>query len=121
MKHAYLIEINTNFSILNRLLEFLDDTENDFYIMADRKVRQSFESLISYTPTHSRMYELPGITISWGAYSSSKAVLMLLRYARTHGHYDYFHYMQGSDFPIRCICQPNIQSKDHRKFSHFIL
>ena len=101
MRHAYLIQIHTNFALLNRLLEFLDGEENDFYILIDKKVKQTSESLITYKTLHSKVYEVPRIAISWAGYSSIMAEMELLKYAQRHGAYDYFHYMQGADFPIK--------------------
>ena len=40
MKHAYLITAHKNFKILDLLLELLDDNDNDFYILIDKKLEE---------------------------------------------------------------------------------
>ena len=100
MKHAYLITAHKNFKILNLLLEALDDADNDFYILIDKKIEKDNDALIWYSPSQSGLYLLPRIQINWAGYSQIDAELLLLN-AATPKHYDYYHYMQGSDFPIK--------------------
>lgn len=40
MKHAYLIITHSEFEILSRLLQALDDERNDIYIHFDRKLKK---------------------------------------------------------------------------------
>lgn len=100
MKHAYLITAHKNFRILNLLLEVLDDADNDFYILIDKKNKKKNSDLIWYSPRYSGLYMLPRIIINWAGYSQINAELMLLK-AAAQKQYDYYHYMQGSDFPIK--------------------
>ena len=100
MKHAYLITAHKNFKILNLLLEVLDDADNDFYILIDKKIKKDNDALIWYSPSQSGLYLLPRIKINWAGYSQIDAELLLLN-AATPKLYDYYHYMQGSDFPIK--------------------
>ena len=100
MKHAYLIIVHTNFKILNLLLEVLDDADNDFYVLIDKKVMKDNDELIWYSPKHSGLFILPRLVIIWAGYSMIDAELLLLK-AATPKKYDYYHYMQGSDFPIK--------------------
>lgn len=100
MKHAYLILIHTNFKIINKLIEFLDDEDNDFYILIDKKVKDSFENLITAKPNFSKVFQVKRIPIFWASYSNLYAQMLLLKASINKG-YSYFHYMQGSDFPIK--------------------
>ena len=100
MKHAYLITVHKNFKILNLLLESLDDKDNDFYILIDKKVKADNNEVIWYFPRFSKLCILPRVLINWGGYSQINAVYLLLK-AATPKRYDYYHYMQGSDFLIK--------------------
>lgn len=100
MKHAYLITAHTNFRILNLLFEALDDPDNDFYLLFDKKLKLSDEEIIRYQPEYSKIFTLPRAEINWGGYSLIDAELSLIKAALQNG-YDYYHYMQGSDFPIK--------------------
>lgn len=100
MKHAYLITAHTNFKILNILLEVLDDDDNDFFILIDKKVKKDNGELIWYLPKRSGLYFLPRVVINWAGESQINAELLLLKSA-TPKRYDYYHYIQGSDFPIK--------------------
>lgn len=106
MKHAYLITAHKNFKILDLLLELLDDNDNDFYILIDKKVEEDNDELIHYLPRYSELNLLPRIMINWAGYSQINAELLLLK-AATPKRYDYYHYMQGSDFPIKTKSEIN--------------
>ena len=121
MKHAYLIQIHLNFSLLDHLLEMFDSEKNDFYILVDKKVKSSFSSLVTYKPKYSKIYEVPRISIFWGGSSMIQAIFSMLRSAKEHGPYDYYHYMQGADFPIRSVKEIEDFYREHagKEFIHF--
>ena len=121
MKHAYLILANSNFQILNFLIEMLDDEENDFFILIDAKVKTSISEIITYQPKESKVIEVPRIKISWASYSGIQAVLTLLEAAKIQGMYRYFTFMQGSDFPIKKKSEISSFFKEHDgyEFVHF--
>lgn len=100
MKHAYLITAHKNFKILDLLLKVLDDRNNDFYILFDEKVKKDNNELIRYSPRYSELIILPRVLINWAGYSQINAEYLLLK-AATPKQYDYYHYMQGSDFPLK--------------------
>lgn len=100
MKHAYLLIINGNFKIINKLIEFFDDSDNDFYIMVDKKVKLKFEDIITYQPKESKVYEIPRLEVNWGGKHNILGIMRLLKAAVASG-YDYYHFMQGADFPIK--------------------
>lgn len=85
LKHAYLIEAHTNFRILNSLITLLDDENNDFFVLIDKKVNKSFQELVTIHPQFSKIYEVPRIKISWASYSGIVAVFELLKAAISAG------------------------------------
>jgi hypothetical protein len=100
LRHAYLIVANGNWGTLNLLIQTLDASETDFFILVDKKVKEPFAKLIDVHPTESKIFELPRIQVNWGGYSQIRAEFLLLEHALS-GKYDYYHYLQGSDFPIK--------------------
>lgn len=49
MRHAYLLIVHENSNVLKRLLESIDNVNNDIYIHVDRKSRDfPFESVKKY-------------------------------------------------------------------------
>lgn len=121
MKHAFLIVVNTNFSFLNLLIQLLDDKNNDFFILIDAKVKETFDSLVTYIPQSSNIYEVPRMEISWASFSSVKAVFRLFKYAKASGNYQYYTFMQGSDFIIKKKSEITNFFKEHdgMEFIHF--
>mgnify|MGYP000906350117 FL=1 len=93
MRHAYLITIHKNFRILEQFMKVLDQKGTDFYVLIDKKIS-------TYIPKNSKVIELESLKINWGGASQIEAELNLLRRAST-GSYDYYHFMQGADFPIK--------------------
>lgn len=106
MRHAYLITIHKNFRILEFLLRVLDYNENDFFILIDKKVGLPLKDICTYVPQNSRVVELEAVEINWGGYSQINAELLLLKAALSR-EYDYYHFMQGSDFPIKTAKEIN--------------
>lgn len=100
MRHAYLITVHKNFHILELLINLLDSDEVDFYICLDKKYNRNVDEIISLHPLKSKVTWIEQICINWGAYSQIEAELRLLN-AAIPNEYDYYHFMQGSDFPIK--------------------
>ncbi len=102
MKHAILITAHTNFNILQLMLNCMDSELFDFYILIDKKVKEKNNDIIKSFPKKSEVFFLPRIEINWGGYSQIKAMIKLMEESSSN-HYDYYHFMQGSDFPIKNI------------------
>lgn len=100
MKHAYLIEANSNFRILNYLIRLLDDEENDFFILIDAKVKTPISDIITFQTKRSKVIEVPRMKISWASYSGIQAVLTLLETAKMRGGVSvlYFHARCGLSY-----------------------
>lgn len=64
MRHAYLIVAHTNWKTLNYLLEMLDDSSNDFYVLIDQKVKQPLSELICVQLKQSNLTEVPRIRVN---------------------------------------------------------
>lgn len=100
MKHAYLVLIHKNFLILEKMMKLLDDSRNDFYILLDKKVKGQIQDYIHDFPTKSKVYELERQNVYWGGVSAVEAEMKLLQES-VKGWYDYYHFIQGADFPIK--------------------
>lgn len=101
-KHAFLVLAHKDDYTFHTLLRLIDDSENDIFIHMDRKNHnynfKSTEKLIKC----SKVYHItPRVRVTWGAYSSIKAELNLLRTATETGKYDYYHLLSGEDLPIK--------------------
>lgn len=98
MRICYLILAHNNFKHLSRLIEALDDSENNtFYIHIDKKAKEEFiatQENIHIIPTH--------IDINWGGYTMIEATLALMEYGiQNMPDADYFILISGVDYPIR--------------------
>ena len=100
MRHSYLITVHKNFRILEQFMKVLDQKGTDFYVLIDKKINTCLEKVCTYIPKNSKVIELESLKINWGGASLIEAELNLLRRAST-GRSDYYHFMQGADFPIK--------------------
>lgn len=100
MKHAMLMTINNNIEILKLFIELFDDKRYDFYILIDKKADISKEDMFKLSSKNSKIIFLPKRNIFWGGYSQIDAYLELLEES-SKNNYDYYHFFQGSDFPLR--------------------
>lgn len=104
MKHAYLVMCYNNFKILDKMIELLDSEDNDFYIHVDAKVEKNIDELLQYVPKKSKVIFTEREKIYWGSISEVKGNLILMKSAQNADvKYDYYHFMQGADFPIKSI------------------
>lgn len=100
MKHAYLIMAHNDFDILKKLIQLLDDENNDFYIHIDKKVKNfNFEAFVNIVKK-SKIYFIDRTNISWGGDSQIFCELKLLKCA-IESKYDYYHLLSGVDLPLK--------------------
>lgn len=101
-KHAYLIIANNKFDQLAYLLELLDDTRNDIFLMIDGKsdLQPDKIKLLRRSISKASLYFSNRINIFWGSYSQIKAEMCLFQLARETGHYVYYHLISGVDLPL---------------------
>lgn len=100
MRHAMLICVHKNFNILQSFIDLFDDERFDFYILLDKKVPVDETKILQRHPQKSKLYFCPRINISWAGHSQIKAVLELFKIS-SENKYDYYHFFQGSDFPLK--------------------
>lgn len=101
MKHAYCIIAHTDEYCLRKLISCIDDPRNDIFILFDKK--SNLFGLTSQTSL-SKVHIIPkedSIDIRWGAYSQIEAELKVLKFAKSHGNYSYYHLISGQDLPIK--------------------
>lgn len=100
MRHAMMMTVHTNFHILQKFVDLFDDERYDFYILVDKKTKASNEEIIAQMPKNSTLVFLPRINIYWAGYRQIEAYLRLIGTA-SKKNYDYYHFFQGSDFPLK--------------------
>lgn len=102
LKHAYLIVANGNFGVVKTCLKMIDDARNDIFLLLDSKAKVSTEIQKQLkecvNKSHIEIYEQ---VVNWAGYSQISAVLGLMEKAINNGEYQYLHFLQGSDLPIR--------------------
>lgn len=99
-RHAYLIIAHNEPKIMNVLLSMLDDERNDIFIHIDRKSKDITPILTNLS--NAGLYVLENrIDVRWGSFSQVTCELLLMRTARTHGDYRYYHLLSGVDLPIK--------------------
>ena len=103
-KHAYLIVANSNWKVVNTCLKLIDDIRNDIYLLIDKKThltKHQIDGLKSICK-ESKLFIYNCIMVNWGGYSQIDAVLYLIAAATNNSiSYEYFHFLQGSDLPIK--------------------
>lgn len=98
-KHAYCILVHNEPKLLQSLLAQLDDERNDIFIHLDAKADARLFERISCE--RARMFWTPRIRVYWCDFSTTEAELLLFRFARSHGHYAYYHLISGADRAIK--------------------
>lgn len=104
-RHAYLLTIHENLQVIRVFLNLIDDAENDIFILVDKKASEEFKKEIrTLTCQYSEIILLPPVEIFWAGLSQIRAQVLLLQAAVKHRHshdYEYLHYMQGADLPLK--------------------
>ena len=103
MKHAFLITAYSHFDFLFNLVNRLQHADVFFYIHIDKKN----EKQATRSPYVEKLKTVPNVMIltnsikvNWGAFSHTKAVLLLLEEAVKNKEIGFFHTMSAQDFPI---------------------
>lgn len=109
MKHAYLLMVHKEPYNLQKLLELLDDENNDIYIHIDVKSKVLHKEEIMKWCSKSNIYFVRQTSVQWAAYSGINCEMILLEEA-VKGNYDYYHLLSGQDLPL--VSQRNM----HRFF-----
>ena len=98
MKHAYLILAHYDITLLQMLVDSLDDIRNDIYVHWDTKsgpiplLRVQFSKLFFLEDR---------VEVNWAGYSMVEAEYHLFKKAFANGPYQYYHLLSGADLPIK--------------------
>ena len=101
MKTAFLIISHNEKDMLFKLLECLDDKNNDVFLHIDKKA--SFEG-DDFQLQKGRLFILHNrIDARWGDFSLVEIELELIKAALARGNYDYLHLISGVDLPVKSL------------------
>lgn len=99
MKIAYLITAYDNPNHLQRLIRALSTNSSAFFIHIDRKSRLNDFSDINEDNVYFSQERIPS---HWGDFSTTRAILILLRMALSHqSRFDYLSLLSGTDYPLQ--------------------
>lgn len=102
MKHAYLIIVHNEYSVLETLLSMIDDERNDIYLHIDRRSTELYKRACLLCTQKARLFLLPTRNkVYWGDISQVETEYLLLETAAKHSTYDYYHLLSGVDLPIQ--------------------
>ncbi|QFJ56321.1 beta-1,6-N-acetylglucosaminyltransferase [Pseudobutyrivibrio xylanivorans] len=100
-KHAYLIIAHNSWKQLQFLINTLNDSRNDFFLLIDKKSTDFNEASFINGCCNASLTIVEPVSIFWGDYSQIKAELALLEAATHKDHYDYYHLISGVDMPLK--------------------
>jgi len=100
MKHAFLILAHNNWLQLKELIQALDDKDFILFVHIDKRAKSfnidDFKNITNF----SEVYFFSEFKCYWGGYSLVESELFLLKKA-SKIHFDYYHLLSGSDYPIK--------------------
>ena len=100
-KHAYLILAHDNLYVLDKLLSFLDDERNDIFVHLDIKCAGGEKWIKNTKKRYSRVKFIERSSVYWAGFSALKVTLSLLKTAVQTDTYDWYHFISGTDLPIK--------------------
>jgi hypothetical protein len=101
-KHAFLILAHKNMHQVGEMLFALDHPRCDFFVLIDKKCEEEFLCLKNYI-SKGNLFFTERISASWGGDTLICAELILIEAATSKGHYEYYHFLSGQDFPLKPI------------------
>lgn len=119
MRHAFLVIAHNNFSILESLLEILDNSNSTFFIHIDKRAIYNKEKLVRCVKK-SKIVFVNSKKIIWGHFSQVDCELRLLR-AASKMHFDYYHLISGVDMPLHTLQEMDEILSENRwaEYIHF--
>lgn len=107
MRHAYLIMAHSDFYLLKRLIQAIDNPDGDIFLHLDASKEYPDEDIEELTQSvkYSKLSVFSEIPIVWGGETLVQCELFLMNKAIS-GHYGYYHLLSGQDFllkPVRDI------------------
>lgn len=135
-KHAYLIMAHSQFTLLEKLILLLDFPNNDIFIHIDKKVIDfdflRFEKLLRFSKI---FFVKKRVDVRWGTETQVWAELELFKLAYANGPYLYYHFISGSDLPLKnqheirsffqdkttsfLYCKKDLTNWDKKRLSYF--
>ncbi len=100
-KHAYLIMAHDQYNILCMLLKDIDDERNDIFLHLDKKSKNIPWKSIKKSVCKSNLYIVKQKRVNWGGYSQIDCEIHLLENAKEKGKYQYYHFLCGTEYPIK--------------------
>lgn len=100
-RHAYLVTAHNNFSFLKKLITLIDDDRNDIFVHVDANCSEFNENEFVDFTKHSKLIFIPRTAVYWADYSLTNAQLDLMKYASENDTYKYYHFISGSDLPLK--------------------
>ena len=102
LKHAYIIVANSLSHVLCTCIAMLDDPNNDIFLLLDKKAKLYLQAKELANHVKYSRIQICQLLVNWGGYSQISAVLELLeRVCSADEQYEYIHFFQGSDLPIK--------------------
>ena len=92
---------HNQYSILNMLLKDIDDERNDIYVHIDKKSRSVPWENIKKSVNKARLFLVERINVNWGGYTQIVCEIHLLENARKNGPYQYYHFLCGTEYPLK--------------------
>lgn len=100
MKHAFLIIAHNNWWQLKKLIQMLDDEDNDIYVHIDLKSKDFNLTEFVKITKKSKLQFYQKYKVYWGGYSQVQVEMFLFEAAYETG-YDYYHLISGADLPLK--------------------
>ena len=100
-RHAYLVMAHNEEAILHELLKDLDDERNDIFLHVDAKATRIMDKELVADVKKASLRLLERTDVRWGSYSQIECVHKLLAEATAQGPHDYYHFLVGTEFPLK--------------------
>lgn len=97
-RHAYLVMAHSEPEILRILVSLVDDPRNDIFIHLDKKCNSNDFSEVKAECSGLFFLE-KRIDVRWGC-NLLDAEFLLMKTARHHSDYSYYHLISGVDLPL---------------------
>lgn len=101
LRHAFLIMAHKDWHTLKCLMSLLDAEWSDIYLHIDRKAKDFDQSDFKTICRKSNVFFVQRHNVTWGNESQVKAEMTLFKESFKHGPYWYYHFLSGSDLPIK--------------------
>lgn len=94
MKQAIMVIGNKKFDILQQTIDVLDDADINFIVYFNKNTKEP-----KLNSKYSKIEFVKGNKVKWGHFSEIQAELKLIK-AALKGNYEYYHLINGNDFPL---------------------